>query len=133
MALERLYWSDWIIFALFSLGIALLWTIFWWAFQLWRSLETTIKRRNFQSLLGGVAIFSIAFAMCVVAYLSVSSVRPCFSDFVERPGFLFGCYVLFSDELPIWPSNDLVTYVGLALLALIIVCTRFAFCRWLRG
>jgi hypothetical protein len=133
MALERLYWSDWIIFAAFSLGVALLWTAFSRAFQLWRSLEIAIKRRDLRSPLGVVTIFSIAFSMCVVADLSASGVRHCSSDFVERPGALFGCYIFFSDERPIWPSNDLGTYVGLAILALAIVCTRFAFCRWRRS
>ncbi len=132
MALERLYWFDWLLLAFFSLGVTLLWMVLSWAFRLWRYLEIAIERRVFQPLLGAAAICSTVFAMCVVVYQLAYGLRPCFDDFIERPGFLFGCYI-FSDKPPVWPDNDLRTYLGLAILTAVIVCTRIAFRHWRRG
>lgn len=133
VALERLYGSDWLILALLSLGITLLWTVLSWAFRLWRFLEIAMRERGLRPLLGGAAICSIAFAMSVVVHQLAFGIRPCFDRLVARPMGLLGCYIFFSDELPVWPSNDSGTYVGLAILAAVIVGARFAFRSWRRS
>ena len=133
IALQFLYWDDWIIFALLSLELTLLWTILFWALRIWRFLEIATKERAIQPLLGSAAICTLVFAMCVIVEQLASGLRPCFTDLIARPLGLFGCYIFFSDEHPVWPSNDLRTYAGLAILALVIVGTRFAFSRGCRS
>jgi hypothetical protein len=131
--LQFMDWSDWIILAILFLGISLLWTVLSLAFCLWRTLENAMQERGLQPMLGGAAICSLAFAICVVVDQLASGLRPCFGPLVERPALLFGCYIMVPEKLPVWPSSDLTTYVGLAILALVIVGARFTFRRWRRG
>src|SRR5690242_6991691 len=139
-------WIDTVFFAGIALAATIVWTAFALRLSLWRAVEAAVRRKQIGPVAGYAVICVIAFAGCVVADQLVDGLRPCVNHFVEIPGALFFCALTrgnnwllfvsdpeFEAQLKPWPSYDLAHYAPLTILALVIVCARFAFRHWRRG
>jgi hypothetical protein len=98
-----------------------------------------MRRERIGPAVGYTVLYGIAFAACAVADQLVDGLRPCLDHFVLPPPGFFFCiltrgnnWVFFVDDpdrkarIQPWPSDDLVHYALLAVLALVIVGIRFA-------
>ena len=131
MRLGGMSWFDWTVLGLVAVLIVLLWMIVALALWLWRVVETAARQGRFAPALGFSLLYGIALALCILADQLAVGLKPCFGDFVEGPGYLFGCYV-FKADLPMWPSVDPGHFLSLALFASILVVARLVF-SWNRG
>jgi hypothetical protein len=101
------------------------------ALRLWRVIEVAARQGRLAAPLGFTLPYGIALGLCVLVDQLVVGLKPCFGDFVESPGDLFGCYV-FKADLPPWPSADPGHYLSLALFASVIVVARSVY-SWNQG
>lgn len=138
-------WLDTVFFAGFALAATIVWTAFALGLRLWHAVEVAMTQRRIGPAVGHTVICSIAFAGFIAADQLVDGLRPCFDFLTATPGSLFLCiltpgntWMFFVDhpdraaQIKPWPSDDLVHYVSLAILALTIVGACFAFRRWRR-
>jgi hypothetical protein len=120
-------WIDWRVLAVLAVPVTLLWTMI----KLWRSMEVAAKRRRLNPVVGIVLVYGLALTLCIVVEQVALGLKPCFGDFIQRPGFLIGC-VLFRDtsQAGPWPSDEMGHYLPVAAAAFVIVLARIGYKRW---
>jgi hypothetical protein len=125
---------DWLVLAFAAFVVAILWTAAVMTLRLWRAVEIATRRKRLGSWLGFLILCGVAMVWCVVIDQLRHGVHPCFGDFIQRPGYIFGCYIFKeAAELPDWLTNDVSHYVPLVILAFVVAIGRLAYLDWKRA